>query len=94
MNNNTNNCSGCSQKDRCGLAYEKLGKAQGPNVSWKAILAFLTPILVFIFSLAGAERFLRGLFEGKMLTVICFLAALAMTLVVIFLIRAIRRPSK
>ena len=94
MDKDTNNCSGCSQKDRCSQLYETLGKTQGPNVSRKAILAFLTPILVFILSLAGAEGLLRNRFEGKMLTVISFLAALGVTLIVIFLIRAIRRPSK
>lgn len=94
MNKDTDNCSGCGQKDRCGQMYEKLGKAQGPNISWKAILAFLAPILVFIISLAGSEKLLRNQFEDKMLTVVCFSTALAVTLVVIFLIRAIRRPSK
>ena len=94
MDKDTNNCSGCNQKDRCCQLYEKLGKTQGPNVSRKAILAFLTPILVFILSLAGAERLLQNRFEGNMLTVTCFLAALGGTLIVIFLIRAIRRLSK
>ena len=94
MDKDTNNCSGCNQKDRCSQLYEKLGKTQGPNVSRKAILAFLTPILVFILSLAGAERLLQNRFKGKMLTVTCFLAALGGTLIVIFLIRAIRRLSK
>ncbi|MBL7215335.1 MAG: hypothetical protein ISS71_06630 [Phycisphaerae bacterium] len=94
MDNDTNNCSGCNQKDRCGRAFEKLGKAEGPNIVWKVIAAFLTPIVVFILSLVAADKLLRDRFESKMLTIVGFLAALAVTLTVLFLIRAIRRPSK
>ena len=93
MNNDTNNCSGCSQKDHCGEAFAKLGKAKGPNVAWKAIGAFLMPILVFILSLATADKILRNQFEGKMLTVISFLTALGVTLLAALLIWLIRQPS-
>ena len=88
------NCSQCGQKDRCSQLYEKMGKTEGPNVAWKAIVAFLTPILVFILSLVAVDKLLQNQFEGKMLTVLSFLTALLVTLIVIFLTRAIRHPSK
>lgn len=94
MNNENKNCSQCSQKDRCGQVYEKLGHVQGPTVIWKVLVAFLVPILVFIVSLAGANQLFQSQLEGKVLTVVIFLTAMIITLVVIVLIRAIRRPSK
>lgn len=92
MNNDTKNCSQCTQKNRCGQLYEKLGKSKSANVTWKVIVVFLMPILVFILSLAGANSLLQSTFEGKMLTVAAFSAAMVVTLIVIVLIRAIRRP--
>lgn len=94
MNNDTKNCSQCGQKDRCSQLYEKMGKTQGPNVAWKVIVAFLIPILVFILSLSTADNLLQNQFEGKMLTITSFLSALFVTLTVVFLIRALHRPSK
>ncbi len=81
-------CSGCSQKDTCRQAYEKLGKAQGPNVALKVIVAFLVPIGVFIGGLAGIQRLLRGRFEEKMLILVRFLLALCLTMLVVCVIRA------
>ncbi len=94
MKNDTNNCSGCSQEDRCSLVYEKLGQVKGSTVVWKVILAFLLPIFIFILSLAGADRLFRDRFEDNMLTVASFAAALVVTLAFVVLIRAIRRPLK
>jgi len=49
----------------------------------------LIPILVFILSLAGADKLLQGRLEGKSLLIVSFLAAVVVTLIVVFLIRAI-----
>ncbi|MEN8128178.1 MAG: hypothetical protein ABFR90_10300 [Planctomycetota bacterium] len=87
---NNDNCSGCAHKDGCRLMYEKLGKAKGPNVAIKAIVAFLVPIGVFIGGLAGSQRLLSGRFEEKTLTLVSFLLALCLTLLVVFVMRAIR----
>jgi len=92
MNNDTKNCSQCGQKDRCGLLYEKMGNSGGPNVAWKAVVALLIPIVVFILSLVAAEKLLKDQFNDKTLTIICFIAALGVTITVVFLIRAIQRP--
>jgi len=90
-----NGCSECGKKDTCRSAYEKIGKAEGPNVTWKVILAFLVPIGVFIGVLAGSEQLLRGRFETEeALTLVSFLLAVVITLLVVFVIRAFRRPIK
>ena len=89
-----NNCSQCGHKDGCRLMYEKLGKTRGPSVVLKVIVAFLVPIAVFIGILATAQYFLRNQFEEKTLTLVSFLLAVCLTLVVVFIIRAISGPAK
>ena len=87
-------CVSCGQKDTCRQAYEKLGKATGPNVAWRVIVAFLVPIGVFIGGLAGSQWLLRGRFEEKILIMVSFILALCLTLLVVFVIRAISGPFK
>ncbi|MHC4291724.1 MAG: hypothetical protein ACYTEU_03900 [Planctomycetota bacterium] len=87
-------CSGCGQKDTCRQAYEKLGKATGPNVACKVIVAFLVPIAVFIGVLAGSQWLLQGKFEENMLILVSFILALCVTLLVVFVIRAVSSPKK
>ena len=86
------NCSQCGQKNGCRLMYEKLGTAAGPNVALRFIVAFLVPIGVFIGGLAGSQRLLRGRFEEKALILVSFILALCLTLLVVFVIRAINGP--
>ena len=74
--------------------YEKLGKAGCENVAMKAIVAFLVPIGVFIGVLATSQRLLQGRFEEKTLTLISFFLAVFLTLLVVFIIRAIDGPAK
>lgn len=85
-------CSGCGQKKTCRDVYGRMGKTKGPNVAFKAMLAFLLPILVFILSLAGAEKLLERRFEGGMLTVLSFLSAFGVTFLLVLVIRAFRGP--
>ena len=85
---NDDYCSGCGQKETCRQAYEKIGKAKGPNVAWKVIVAFLVPIGVFVGTVAVAERLLEGQLEGKVVMLVSFLLALGVTLLAIFVIRA------
>lgn len=91
MKNINKTCSQCGQKDRCSQMYEKLGQSKGPGVAWKVTAAFLVPIVVFIGSLAGLNRLLQGTFEGNMLTLISFSAAVILTLLTVFLIRMVGR---
>lgn len=81
-------CSGCSQKDSCRQAYEKLGRVMGPNVAWPAVVAFLVPIGVFIGGLSASRWVLRDRLEENTLTLVSFLLAVCLTLLVVFAIRA------
>ena len=85
-------CSGCGQKQTCRGAYEKIGKSEAPNVAWKAVVAFVLPIIVFIGALAGAQRLLAGRLEDRLLTLVSFLLALFVTLVFLCVVRAIQGP--
>ena len=91
---NDDYCSGCGHKDTCRQAYDKMGKAKGPNVAMKAIVAFLVPIGVFVGSLAGSQRLLGNRFAGHALTLVSFILASSITLLVVFVIRAVNRPKK
>ena len=74
--------------------YEKLGRAKGPNVALKVIVAFLVPIGVFIGGLAGSQWLLCGRFEERTLILVSFLLALCLTLLFVSMIRAIGGPFK
>lgn len=86
-------CSRCGQKQTCRDLYEKMGRTTGPNVALSAMIAFLAPIIVFIVSLAGAEKLLESWFEGKVLTFLSFLTALCITFIFIVVVRVIRSST-
>ena len=90
---NNNHCSGCAQKDTCRIAYEKLGKVGGPNVAMKVIVAFLIPIGVFIGSLTASQHLLKSRFEEKTLILVSFVLAVCLTLLVVYVIRAVSGPA-
>ena len=89
-----NTCSQCDHKDNCRLVYEKLGRAKGENVAMRAMVAFLVPIGVFIGMLAAAGHLLQGRFGGRALTLVSFLLAVCVTLLVVFIIRAFNGLAK
>ena len=92
---NTKNCSGCIDSDRCKSAYEQAGKVNGPPVAGKVVLVFLLPILVFIITLGLAERYPGGMIEsqgGK--TAIGVLLALSASLIYIFIVRSFKGIGK
>ena len=49
------NCEGCSQRHDCREIYGKLGGSAGPSVILSVVIAFLSPIVVFIKCLAVFE---------------------------------------
>lgn len=71
--------------------YETLGQAEGPNVAWKSILAFVVPILVFIGALTGFGKALALIFDGKLLIGASFLLAFFVSFLVVVFIWAVRR---
>jgi uncharacterized membrane protein len=85
-------CRNCIQKHDCRSVYEQLGNESGSSVALKAVLAFLLPLIVFIVSLAAAERLLvRAInIEGAQ-TALSLLLALLVTFMCIFITRILSK---
>jgi hypothetical protein len=77
-------CQDCSHQQKCQEIYEKLGNIRGPSVAFKAVVAFLLPILVFIASLAVFDAIL-----GR--AGLSFVLALSVTFALILIIKGIKR---
>lgn len=85
-------CQECDQKHKCQEIYQQLGKAQGPSVVFKAVVAFLLPILIFIASLASFEGILVRTTDIKELRIVLdFLLALSVTLAMVLIIKVINK---
>ena len=85
-------CQECGQKNECHAVYEQLGRAAGPSVVKKVVLAFLVPLVAFIGLLASFERILAGVIEAKGLrTGVSFLLAVLGTLGLVLAIKAIEK---
>ena len=85
-------CQECNQKHKCQEIYQQLGKAQGPSVVFKAVVAFLLPILIFIASLASFEGILVRTTDIKDLRIVLdFLLALSVTLAMVLIIKVINK---
>ena len=83
-------CQECGQKHDCQEVYERLGKAEGPSVVWRAVLAFLLPLVIFIVVLVVCEEVLTKAISSEGLrTAASLLAACLGTLAVIVLIKVI-----
>ena len=55
-------CGNCNQKHNCGSIYHQLGNIKGPSVVVKVVVAFLLPLVVFIFSLAAFQHLQYAVF--------------------------------
>jgi len=84
-------CQECEQKHKCQEIYQQLGKAQGPSVAFKAVVAFLLPLLIFIVSLAAFEGILAGITDIKLCIALGFLLALLVTLAAILIIKVVSK---
>jgi hypothetical protein len=82
-------CQECDQKHKCQDIYQQLGKSQGPPVAFKAVVAFLLPLLIFIASLAAFVGILAGITNIKLRIALDFLLALFVTLTTILIIKMI-----
>jgi uncharacterized membrane protein len=83
-------CQKCNQKHKCQDIYQKLGNTRGPSVAFKAVVAFLLPLLIFIASLAAFEEILARITNIKELRIaLDFLLALSVTLAAILIIKVI-----
>jgi uncharacterized membrane protein len=85
-------CQECDQKHKCQEIYQQLGKSQGPPVAFKAVIAFLLPLLIFIASLAAFEGILARITDIKELRIaLDFLLALLVTFAAILIIKVISK---
>ncbi|MHC4570729.1 MAG: hypothetical protein ACYS0C_01455 [Planctomycetota bacterium] len=88
-------CEECRQKHGCREVYRHLGKAKGPSVVFKVVVAFLLPLVVFIAALAVSEKILAGIINTAALrTVLSFLLALGGTFIVVGCSLLVRRKIK
>ena len=77
-------CKSCNQKHDCRESYRRLGSVKGPSVVFKAVVAFLLPMAVFIVALAASEKILAGIITTKGLqTALGFVLALSVTIVLV-----------
>ncbi len=85
-------CQECNQRHGCRDVYQQLGKAEGPSVVFKVVVAFLLPLMVFIAVLAASEKILAKTINSKeSQTALSFLLALFVTSVCILIIKVIYR---
>ena len=84
------NCSNCPQGSDCKQIYQKMGDVKGPSVVSKVIFAFVLPIAVFIFSLAGFGKLLGNKIDRpKLATAVIFTLSLVVTLIFILIVNLI-----
>ncbi len=77
-------CDGCNHRNACRAVYERLGKARGPSVVCNVLTAFVLPILAFIAALTVFQAiFGRFTDQQQVKTAVTFVAALAVTFVLI-----------
>ena len=85
-------CQNCNQGHQCQEVYRKLGNAKNPSVTFKVVIAFLLPLVVFIAFLATFEQILAKTKIAKELqTALSLPLALAAALLLILTIKAINR---
>lgn len=85
-------CVNCNQKHNCGSIYHQLGNIKGPSVAVKVVIAFLLPLVVFIFSLAAfQEIFTNTVSSQHMQTVLSMVAALLVTFSCISIVKMIKK---
>ncbi len=73
-------CDGCSHAHNCTAVYERLGRADGPSVAMKAMVAFALPIAAFAVVLATFEHLLANAVAERSRTFVAFVVALALTI--------------
>lgn len=87
-------CQSCGMRDRCGQVYKKLGESKMPNVLTKVILAFLLPLILFIFSIVMAEKLLIEKLKSEAArNLAAFAAALAVIFLYLFILKLWRRNN-
>ncbi len=81
-----NNCAGCSQKDECKAAWQRLGSANVPPVWAKVFVAFVLPLIALVAGLVLTERVARGWFASEAAVAAVSLAGAVLAALVVMLI--------
>ena len=85
-------CGNCNQKHNCGSIYHQLGNIKGPSMVVKVVIAFLLPLVVFIFSLAVfQEIFTKTISSQLVQTALSMMSALLVTFSCILIVRVINK---
>jgi len=85
-------CGNCNQKHNCGSIYHQLGNIKGPSVVVKVVVAFLLPLVVFIFSLAAfQEIFTEAVRSQSMQIILSMASALSVTFSCILIVKMINK---
>jgi len=85
-------CGNCNQKHNCGSIYNQLGNIRGPSVVFKVVVAFLLPLVVFIFSLAAfQEIFTKAISSQSMQILLSLASALLVTFSCILIVKLINK---
>ncbi len=63
-------CSDCAGAHDCKTIYEQMGKAEGPSVAKKVIVAFLLPIIVFAVCLVVLDKKLVAVTSSEHLRIL------------------------
>jgi hypothetical protein len=81
-------CQSCGMKDSCKEVYKQLGECKAPNVLTKVILAFLLPLILFIFSIVLGDRLLiEKLKSEKAANLAAFGAAIAVVFLYLIILK-------
>jgi hypothetical protein len=91
----TESCHGCSQAHDCQKIYEQLGHTGGPSITGKVFIAFALPMILFVATLAGFGRLLRGRLDVSWQTPVAFVLAVSTTVGLMRLVSlTIKRSDK
>ena len=85
-------CQDCIQEHDCQRIYEQLGDSSDDSVTFKVILAFLLPLIIFIVSLVVSDRLFAGAIKTEGLQMaLSLLLALLVTFVYILITRVMSK---
>jgi uncharacterized membrane-anchored protein len=85
-------CDGFGHKDTCKEVYQIVGQSQGPNITWKAIQAFVLPVAAFVCAAGIAQPWLKNKIDNpKLLTVALLSMGMVAAAVTILGIRYLTR---
>ncbi|MBN2271143.1 MAG: hypothetical protein JXN61_11045 [Sedimentisphaerales bacterium] len=90
--NGQRKCEGCRQRHDCGEVYGKLEGADGTSLALSVVVAFLSPIVIFVVFLAAVER-AAGLLTARVevRTALGLVSAVAATLLWVLVAERINR---